>query len=49
MANSPENSNNQKGRGWHGNSEGHKRAGRLGGLARSKRNKETDSTQNNEE
>ena len=32
----------EKGRGWHGNSEGHKRAGRLGGLARSRRNKDNE-------
>ena len=50
MANSTESSNSvEKGRGWHGNSEGHKRAGRLGGLARSKRNKENSSDQNREE
>ncbi len=44
MANSTSGSNTvnsqEKGRGWHGNSEGHKKAGRLGGLARSRRNKD---------
>jgi hypothetical protein len=38
----------EKGRGWHGNSEGHKRAGRLGGLARSRRNKEQESDDNSQ-
>jgi len=29
----------EKGRGWHGNSEGHAKAGRRGGLAKSKKNR----------
>lgn len=37
---------NQKGKGWFGDSEGHAKAGRKGGIARGKRNREKSSSAN---
>lgn len=37
MANNKENKKEDKGRGWHGDSAGHAKAGRLGGKARAKK------------
>lgn len=37
MANNVENKKEKQGRGWHGDSAGHAKAGRLGGKARAKR------------
>jgi hypothetical protein len=46
MANSEDKNNekdDKKGRGWHGDEEGHRNAGRLGGLARARNRKEKES------
>lgn len=40
MAINEQNEPQKKGRGWHSDSEGHRRAGRLGGLAKGRRARE---------